>query len=181
MNDYTLKSHTIDGVSAVSFPYYGMYITDLKIDHGTVIYPSHTRCKSGKQILDANGNPIRDEFYHPVSGQFTGVFEEWITDVVRTGRCSTLGLDTPDVYAYVTPKNFKGSDLRAFVCLNYHGLIIDDFALKEGEGGTLFLTMPHRSIAGPDGTRHPVNMVEIMSQDEYNRIMDLILEKYQIA
>lgn len=179
MKDYTLKVHTIDGCSAISFPYFGIYVRDAAIINGEVKYPHRVRRKAGKTVLDASGNPVKDAVYHPM-GAFKNEFEDWLRDVVRTGRCSTIDLDAPDVYAYVTPRNF-GSDLLAFVCLNYRGLIIDDIALKKDASGNLLLTMPHRSIVGPDGTRHPVDLVEISDPNEYNRIMDLILDKYQIG
>lgn len=181
MSDYSLKIHTIDDVSLVSFPYYGIYASDLKIDHGEVVYPHRIRRKGGKVVLDASRKPIKDAIYHPMAA-FADSFEEWIRDVVRSGRANTMGLDSPDIYVYVTPRNFgSGSDLLAFVCMNYHGLIIDDLALKKDASGNMFLTMPHHTITGPDGTRHPVDIVEISDPHEYDRIMEMVLEKYQIA
>ena len=179
MKDYTLKINKKNGKTEISFPYYGMYITNATIDHGKVIYPCRIRRKANKVVLDASGNPIRDLVYHPMAA-FQDGFEDWLRDVAVMGHASTVNLDSPGIQAFVTPRSF-GSDLIAFVCLSYHGLIIDDFALKKDENGLLYLTMPHRTRFDENGVRHDVNLVEITDPNEYNRLMDLILDKYQIA
>ncbi len=189
--NYNLIAESHEYGTDVSFPWYGLYLRGTVVRPQGIMYPFHTRRRHGDPVLDEHGAPIMDQIYHPMAA-YSEAFEQWLRETVERGEPQPSPDGTPGISLYLTPRTFAGSSLCAFVCMNWHGIIVDDLALKmyteQDElrdetglvvAGSYYLTVPHAAKILPDGTKQSFNLAEFMSESSQRRITGECVTEYR--